>query len=155
MNAQSKSAPRMSALRLKSFANEDFQRLLLDDDISRGARTGSALTTLRLLLAEIVEDQVYFRIIAAVRALVVQAPVIRQVSGLKLLASLGQLLRGSGAVLREHFWYGKRFLEVGFEPFKDFGDLRLFFLGREFIQVFAREPDGVGLIALRFEAVGL
>ncbi len=58
MNAQSKSAPRMSALRLKSFANEDFQRLLLDDDISRETRTGSALTTLRLLLAEIVEDQV-------------------------------------------------------------------------------------------------
>ena len=58
MNAQSKSVPRMSALRLQSFANEDFQRLLLDDDISRETRTGSALTTLRLLIAELVEDQI-------------------------------------------------------------------------------------------------
>ena len=58
MNAQIKSAPRMSALRLKSFANENFERLLLDDDISRETRTGSALTTLRLLIAELVEDQI-------------------------------------------------------------------------------------------------
>jgi hypothetical protein len=81
------------------------------------------------LLKGAVEKKLRAAVMAAVRTLVVQSPVVRKVFDL-VFAARREISKGRWRVAPENFRNTARFFEVSFKPFKDAGDFNLLLLGK-------------------------
>src|SRR6266496_872377 len=105
-----------------------------------------------LLLKDIVEEQVRPAVITAVRALIIQAPIVRKVSDV-VLAAGGKLAHRLRRVTGENFRNTTDLIEVRLEPFEDARNLHLLFARRKFVEILARKPGSIGAIILFFKLI--
>src|SRR6266498_602588 len=112
-------------------------------------RNGSIITAAPT--KDIVEEQLRPAVITAVRALIIQTPIVRKVSDV-VLAAGGKLAHRLRRVTAENF-RNADLIEVRLEPFEDARNLHLLFTRRKFVEILARKPGSIGAIILLFKSI--
>jgi len=91
-------------------------------------------------------------IISTVRALIVQAPVVRLVSNLAV-RSFQHLVRRRGPVFCHDCFGAPGFVEIAFKPFEDVRHVGFVLVDQEFIEIGASQPRAIRACNLIIECL--
>src|SRR6266508_411676 len=104
------------------------------------------------LLKDVVQEKLCPAIIAAVRSLIVQAPIVRKIFDLVITARR-ELMHRRRRVAASTFRDAACLIEILLEPFKDAGDFHFPFVMQKLIEVFACQPDAIRAVDLFVEFI--
>src|SRR5206468_6259449 len=98
--------------------------------------------TVPVSFKNVVEQQSRFAVVAPMRPLVVQAPIIGNIFGFVIPKS-SKLLKRFRRILAEDFRDAAGVIKVLFEPLKDAGDFHSVLARHKTVEVFARQPGAI------------